>query len=173
MIKQQKKDLINKLKPLFQDTNLYIIEPQNLNAHHAYALRKAFYDNQVQCKHIPNALLARLLNQKTQPETLKRPSLVLFAPENPTRPAKVIETFLKENKDININLKFVYVYEETYEGKIDLKTITQLQSKEDLIAQILTTLQSPMTTLLQALQSNQQKLLSILTERAEQKENKS
>ena len=75
-------------------------------------------------------------------------------------PAKVIKEFRKKNsKPI---LKAAHIEESFYLGDENLNSLADLKSKDELIGDIITLLQSPAKNVVSALQSGGSKLSSIL-----------
>ena len=85
-------------------------------------------------------------------ETLSGPTSIMFA-ETGNAPAKLIEKFRKKNdKPL---LKAAYVEEAIYIGDDQLKALTEIKSKEELIGEIVGLLQAPMMNVVSSLQSGQ------------------
>lgn len=80
-------------------------------------------------------------------------------------PAKLIKDFRK--KGDRPLLKAAYVEQSIYLGDEQLEKLTSLKSKNELIADVLASLQSPMTNLLSALQSGGNNLAGALKTLAE------
>ena len=75
-------------------------------------------------------------------------------------PAKVIKEFRKKNeKPI---LKAAHIEEAMYIGDENLATLADLKSKEELIGDIITLLQSPAKNVISSLQSGGNKLAGII-----------
>ena len=75
-------------------------------------------------------------------------------------PAKVIKNFRKKsNKPI---LKGAYLEESIYIGDDKVDQLVQIKSKEEVIGEIITLLQSPAKNIINSLQSGGDKLSSIL-----------
>jgi large subunit ribosomal protein L10 len=76
-------------------------------------------------------------------------------------PAKVIKEFRKKSdKPV---LKGAFVEESIYVGDDQLDALVDIKSKEELIGDIISLLQSPAKNVISALQSSGQKLSGILT----------
>mgnify|MGYP007118349341 CR=1 FL=1 len=83
----------------------------------------------------------------------------------PNDPAKLIKDFRKDHpKPI---LKGAYVEESIYLGDDKLDLLIKLKSKEELIADVMLLLRSPVTNLLSALQSGGNKLAGVIKTLAE------
>jgi large subunit ribosomal protein L10 len=80
--------------------------------------------------------------------------------ESGNEPAKIIKEFRKNNaKPI---LKAAHIEESLYIGDENLKALADLKSKEELIGDIITLLQSPAKNVISALQSGGNKLSGIV-----------
>jgi large subunit ribosomal protein L10 len=84
---------------------------------------------------------------------------------NSNTPAKLIKDFRK-SKDKPV-LKGAYVEESIYLGDDKLDLLMKLKSKEELIADVILLLRSPVTNLLSALQSGGNKLAGVVMTLAE------
>ena len=164
MDKQKKKAVLVTLKPLFENSpHLYVVKGNGLNAQEAHNLRKYLYTHNVQCKVIPNALLAILVAQKAYQglnQVLQENSMVFFVKENPVAIAKIIKKFQK--KTSKLPLKAAWIYQQLFVGANQLDTLTKLKSKEELIGDVVHLLQSPIKQLISALQSSKDKLYGVM-----------
>jgi len=75
-------------------------------------------------------------------------------------PAKVIKTFRKKSE--KPVLKGAYIEENIYIGDDQLEALVNIKSREELIGEIITLLQSPAKNVVSALQSGGGKLSGIL-----------
>ena len=76
-------------------------------------------------------------------------------------PAKVIKEFRGDSGERPI-LKAAYIASSVYKGDEQLDTLSKLKSREELIGDVLTLLQSPMQNLLSGLNSGGSKIAGIL-----------
>ena len=79
--------------------------------------------------------------------------------ENPSTPAKLIKKWAKEGKP---QLKGAYVQECAFIGADKLEELVSIKSKEELIADIVALLQSPMRNVISALQSAPQTIAGVV-----------
>ena len=89
-------------------------------------------------------------NAKEIYDALKGNTTVMFS-ENANVPAKLIKDFSKKHK--KPVLKAAYVEEAIYMGADQLEALIAVKSKNELIADVVALLQSPMKTVLGQLQS--------------------
>ncbi len=100
-------------------------------------------------------------------DTLKGPTSIMFA-KSGNAPAKLIKEFRK--KSSKPLLKGAYIEEMTYVGDNQLDFLVALKSKNELIADVIGLLQSPVTNVMSALQSGRNILSGVvktLSERSE------
>ena len=94
------------------------------------------------------------------PEILKGNTSIMIS-ETGNAPAKVIKEFRKKsNKPV---LKGAYIEESVYVGDDQLDALVNIKSKEELIGDIITILQSPAKNVISALKSGGSTISGILT----------
>jgi large subunit ribosomal protein L10 len=101
--------------------------------------------------------------------TLKGNTSVMFT-ESGNGPAKLIKEFRKKFKTDRPILKGAYIEEMTYLGDDQLDFLVAIKSKDELIADIIALLQSPVKNVVSALQSGGNTLSGILTTLSEKSE---
>ena len=95
-------------------------------------------------------------------KVLKESTSLFFVEDNASQPAHILQKFHKDIKQKKPALKAAYVYEDLFLGANQLKALTQLKSKEELIATVVQLLQSPTNNLLSALKGSGSKLAGTL-----------
>ena len=113
---------------------------------------------------VKNTLLAKAMNKSDKdfgelPTVLKGNTSILLS-DTGNAPAKLIKEFRK--KSDKPLFKGAYVTEAIYIGDDQLDTLVNIKSKEELIGDIITILQSPAKNVISALQSGGNKLSGIL-----------
>ncbi len=93
------------------------------------------------------------------PDVLKGNTSLMVA-EVSKAPAKVIKDFRKKSE--KPVLKGAYVEESIYIGDENLEALVNIKSKEELIGEVVTLLQSPAKNVISALQSGGGKLAGII-----------
>ncbi|HDR51164.1 MAG TPA: 50S ribosomal protein L10 [Mariniphaga anaerophila] len=152
----EKKVIINNLKDQIDSySHFYLTDISGLNAEDTSNLRRLCFKQNVKLVVAKNTLLRKALegSQKSAEElydALKGNTTVMFT-ENGNAPAKLIKDFSKKHK--KPVLKAAYVEESIYIGADQLDTLIAVKSKNELIADVVALLQSPMQTLLSQLQS--------------------
>ncbi len=165
MTRQDKNDAIENLKEALGDIkNLYLADIAGLDAAETSALRRACFKENIKLQVVKNTLLAKAMEASTHDfgelaEILKGNTSLMFS-ESGNAPAKVIKSFRK-NSDKPI-LKGAFLEEAIYIGDEQLDALVAVKSKDELIGEIITLLQSPTKNVVSALQSGGGKLSGIL-----------
>lgn len=156
MKSSEKQVIINNLQEQIDSYNhFYLADISGLNAEDTSDLRRLCFKQDVKLIVVKNTLLRKALeNSKKDAEeiydALKGNVSVMFT-ENGNVPAKLIKDFTRtHDKPV---LKAAYVEESVYIGADQLDVLVAVKSKNELIADVVALLQSPMTTLLSQLKS--------------------
>ena len=173
MNKKEKNELIDVLnKMLEENKNFYLADIAGLTAEESSSLRRLCYKQNVTIQVVKNTLLKKAFEKNSKDfnqldEVLKGNTSIMFADE-PKAPASVIKTFRKKSeKPI---LKAAHIEEEFYIGDNNLSILSELKSKNELIGDIITLLQSPAKNVISSLQSSSSKLSGIVKALSEKKE---
>lgn len=169
MTRDEKTQLIAELtETLRQASGFYILNPGPLNAEETIAFRRRLYEKGLRLLVVKNTLLAKAIEQAGISDVagfepaLKEMTGVVFCANDPRAPAQVLEAFRKDTQKDYPILKAAYVEETLFVGEQHLEALTRLKSKQDLIAELIARLQSPMQQLLGALQSAGQTIAGTL-----------
>ena len=92
--------------------------------------------------------------------SLHKVTAIMFS-ENPKEPALILSSFRKDSKQERPVLKAAFIDGSVYEGDDQLKTLTTLKSKQDLIGEIIGLLQSPAKNVISGLNAGS-KLASLI-----------
>ncbi len=165
-MKREEKDIIiNDLVELFQNNeHFYIADISELDGEQTSDLRRACFQKEIKLMVVKNTLLKRALEQSNFEveelyEVLKGPTSVMFT-HTGNQPAKLIKEFRKKlEKPV---LKGAFVEEGIYIGDDQLDTLSEIKSKEELIAELIGLLQSPMKNVVSSLQSGKNILAGVL-----------
>ncbi|MGB0316620.1 MAG: 50S ribosomal protein L10 [Flavobacteriaceae bacterium] len=165
MTRQEKKEAIENLKAALSEAkNLYLADIAGLDATQTSDLRRACFKENIQLQVVKNTLLAKAMEASDQDfgeltEILKGNTSLMFS-ETGNAPAKVIKNFRKKSeKPI---LKGAFIEQAIYIGDDQIDALTAIKSKEELVGEIITLLQSPTKNVISALQSGGGKLSGIL-----------
>ncbi|CAM1351405.1 MULTISPECIES: 50S ribosomal protein L10 [Tenacibaculum] len=166
MTREEKSQVIQDLTAQLADTStIYLADISGLDAATTSNLRRACFKANVQLAVVKNTLLSKAMEASDKdfgelPDVLKGNTSMLIA-EAANAPAKVIKEFRKKSKDRPL-LKGAYVEEAVYIGDDQLDALVNIKSREELIGDIITLLQSPAKNVVSALQSGGGKLSGIL-----------
>ena len=165
MRKEDKQVLIDSiLSDLKACPNFYLTDVSDLNAEKTSQLRRQCFNSGVKMIVVKNALLHKAMQQMEKDyeglyDVLKG-STALMLCETGNAPAKLIKSFRKTS-DRPI-LKGAYIEECCYIGDDMIDALCNVKSKNDLIADVIALLQSPMKNIISGLQSGGNKLSGIL-----------
>ncbi len=155
MTRQEKDVLISDLAERLSESGVvYLTDIADLNAEDSGKLRRLCFQRQVQLKVVKNTLLAKAMervegkNYGELADVLKGNTGIMFS-ETGNAPAKLIKEFRKKSK--KPLLKGAYVEESVYIGDENLDALVDLKSREELIGEIITLLQSPAKNVISAL----------------------
>jgi large subunit ribosomal protein L10 len=173
MNKQEKNEMIATLQGMLNDnTNFYLADISGLTAEENSALRRLCFKREVSLKVVKNTLLKKAFEKNDTDFSELYSVLVgntsIMQSEAANSAAKVIKEFRKKNE--KPTLKAAYLQEALYIGDENLSALADLKSKNELIGDIITLLQSPAKNVITSLESGGNKLSAIvkaLQERAE------
>ena len=173
MRKEDKQVLIDSILSKLQGCpNFYLTDVSDLNAEKTSQLRRQCFNSGVKMIVVKNALLHKAMQQMEKDyeglyDVLKG-STALMLCETGNAPAKLIKNFRKTS-DRPI-LKGAFIEECCYIGDDMLDALCSIKSKNDLIADVIALLQSPMKNVISGLQSGGHKLSGILETLSERPE---
>ena len=156
MKSSEKKVIIDNLQEQINAYNhFYLTDISGLNAENTSNLRRLCFNQNVKLVVVKNTLLRKALESSNKNveeiyDALKGSTSVMFT-ENANVPAKLIKHFSKKHK--KPVLKAAYVQESVYLGADQLDALIAVKSKNELIADVVAMLKSPMNTVLSQLQS--------------------
>ncbi len=159
MTKQEKNEVIEVLKGKFaQYNNFYITDTESLTVAQVGKLRNHCFNKQVEMKVAKNTLIKKALESLDAEkysgvyDSLHKVTALMFS-ENPKEPAMIISTFRKENNNEKPLLKAAFINGDVFVGNDQLKALTQIKTKNELIGEVIGLLQSPIQRVLGALQN--------------------
>ena len=175
MTKDQKNEVIELLKNKFsQYNNFYVTDTESLTVAQVGKLRRACFDKQVEMKVAKNTLIRKALESLDSQrytgvyDALHNVTALMFC-ENPKEPALIISSFRKDINNDKPVLKAAFIDGDVFSGDNQLKALTTLRSKQDLIGEIITLLQSPAKNVMSALNAGGKlaNIIKALEERAQ------
>ena len=165
MTKEEKVLEIESLTTRLKDVrNLYITDIAGLNALETSNLRRMCFKAGIKLSVVKNTLLERAMTSSGKDfgelkDLLKGNTSLMFS-ESGNGPAKIIKDFRKKSdKPI---LKGAFIEETVYIGDDQINQLVALKSKEEVIGDIISLLQSPAKNLISALKSGGGKVSGIL-----------
>jgi len=176
MKREEKNVLIDNLCDQINTNNhFYLTDISDLNAFETSDLRRKCFTSKIKLVVVKNTLLKLALDKaekdyKDLYDILKGSTSIMFS-ETGNAPAKLIKEFRKTHE--RPVLKAAFVEESVYIGDEQLELLTNIKSKEELIADVVMLLQSPIKNLTGALMSAGNNLtgaLKTISEKAETKD---
>lgn len=165
MTKEEKNQLINDLTANLQKyDNIYIADTSELDADKTSQLRRNCFKREVKLIVVKNTLLKKAMENSGKDfselfSVLKGSSSIMLS-ESSNTPAKLIQEFRKKNQ--KPVLKGAYVQSMCFVGDNQIDTLANLKTKNELIADVILALQSPMQKVLGGLQSGGQTIAGVL-----------
>lgn len=163
MTKEQKNEVIVALKEKFsQYDNFYVTDTESLTVAQIGKLRKACFDKQIEMKVAKNTLIKKALESIDAEKysevynSLHKVTALMFS-ENPKNPALIISSFRNESKGEMPVLKAAFINGDVYSGDNQLKALTQIKTKHELIGEVIGLLQSPAKRVLAGLLQHHEK----------------
>lgn len=165
MTREEKSQVIQDLTATLADTDtIYLADISGLDALTTSNLRRACFKANVKLAVVKNTLLSKAMEASDKEfgelQDILKGNTSLMIAEAGNAPAKVIKEFRK--KSDKPLLKGAYVEESIYVGDDQLEALVNIKSREELIGEIITILQSPAKNVVSALQSGGGKIAGIL-----------
>jgi len=166
MTKEEKQSAINDLSEKLDSNGvIYITDISELDAIATSSLRRQCFAKDIKLSVVKNTLLKKAMeNLKDKDlselyDVLPGPTAIMIS-EVGNAPAKLIKDFRKKNdKPI---LKGAYVEETVFVGDDQLKTLVDIKSKNELIGEVISLLQSPAKNVISALTSSKSTIAGIV-----------
>ena len=151
--------------------HFYLVDVTGLNAEATSNLRRKCFKSEIKMVVVKNTLLHKAfeasdVNFEPLYVALKGTTAVMFT-NTANVPAKLLKEYEKEEIP---SLKAAYVEESTYVGVDKLAELAALKSKNEVIAEIISLLQSPAKNVVSALQSGANTIHGVLTTLGERPE---
>ncbi len=163
MTKAEKNEVIEVLKGKFsQYNNFYVTDTESLSVEQITKLRRTCFDKQVEMKVAKNTLIRKALESLDTDRysgmfgSLNNVTALMFS-ENPKDPALIITSFRKDTNGEKPTLKAAFINGDIYTGDTNLKALTQIKTKNELIGEVIGLLQSPAKRVLAALLHHHEK----------------
>lgn len=159
MTKEQKAQMIDDLTAVLAESNIvYLADISGLDATNTTELRRACYKGDISLRVVKNTLLRKAMERSEGKDfsglyDAMAGNTAMMIAEKGNAPAKVIETFRKKSdKPV---LKGAWIENNVYVGDDKLSTLSALKSREEMIADIIALLKSPIQSLVSQLQNKE------------------
>lgn len=174
MTREEKGQIIDELAEKFsQHDHFYITDASGFTVEQINAFRRICFHKGVEYRVYKNTLIRKALekqggNYESLYKVLHGFSGVIFSKESGNAPAKAIQEYRKKNEG-KPAFKAASIQADIFIGEESLKMLGDLKSKNEIIGEIISMLQSPAQNVLSALLSSKQTvagLVKTLEERA-------
>jgi len=175
MTREEKVEQVNELKEKFKNNpTFYVTDAGGLDVASTNALRRMCYEKGIEYKVYKNTLIKKALEEQEGDfsglfDVLKGFSGIMFSGENANLPAKLIKEYRKKGREKPL-LKGAAIESDLFLGDDKLDSLSELKSKNELIGEVITLLQSPAKNVIGALQSGGKKLSGIVKTLADREE---
>ena len=171
MNKNEKAELIAEAKELIQNASaVYLTDYSKINVSDISEIRNQFRKDGVTYRVFKNTLFKRALDESGKFEKLadhlEGMTGFAFASTNPVAPAKIIKKYNDTSQ--KFPLKACYIETQYYDGS-KLKELAELPTKEEVIAGILGSLNSPASGIVGSIAAVLRELVSVIDEVSKKK----
>jgi len=173
MTREEKSKVIERLTAeLADNTNIYMTDASGLNAIDTSKLRRACFKANIKLSVVKNSLLAKAMEASERDfgelnQVLVGNTALMYSKVG-NSPAKLIKEFRKKSeKPI---LKGASIEDTVYLGDDQVSFLANIKSKEELIGEVISILQSPSKNLISALLSSKSTISGVLKTLADKKE---
>lgn len=163
----EKAQIIDSLTEVLKEYGMvYLTDISGFNAVQTSLFRRECFKRDIKLVVVKNTLLIKAM-EKTEMDfselatVAKGPTSILLS-RTANEPAKLIKEFRKKQNLEKPLFKGAYAQESTYLGENQLEALINIKSKEQLIGDVLSMLQSPMQNLMSALQSGGSNLVGLM-----------
>lgn len=161
MTKDQKQEVIDALKEKFtQYSNFYITDTESLSVAQVTNLRRHCFNKDVEIKVAKNTLIRKALESLDSEkyvgiyDSLHKVTALMFS-ESPKEPAMIISGFRKEINGDKPVLKAAFLNGDVFVGNDQLVALTKIKTKNEMIGEVISLLQSPIQRVLGGLQNRE------------------
>ncbi len=178
-VKQKREIVASLINSLKEYPSFYLVKMEGLKALQDNKFRRKLFENELKVRVVKNTLLIKALEQVSQEngadysqvyEVLKGNTAIIFIDEERYNlPAKIIKSF-REDEGLELpELKAAYIDGDIYVGDGQLKALTKLKSRDELLMEVMHLVRSPFDAVLGAIKQGQAKIFGLL-EAIEQKQ---
>jgi len=175
MTREEKAQIIEKLAQKFADNaHFYITDASGLTVAQVNAFRRLCFKSGVEYGVYKNTMIRKALEKQEGADytplfkVLNGFSGVIFSKEVGNTPAKVIKEY-QTKLEGRPGLKGASIGSDLFIGKENLNTLAELKSKNELIGEVISLLQSPAKNVVSALLSGRHKVAGLVKALEERK----
>ena len=174
MTREEKSKVIEKLTTeLAENTNIYMTDVSGLDASETSNLRRACFKANIKLSVVKNTLLSKAMETSEKDfgnldEVLVGNTALMYS-EVGNSPAKLIKQFRKKSE--RPLLKGASIEDAIYVGDDQVEFLANIKSREELIGEVITLLQSPAKNVISALQSSGSTISGVLKTLSENNKN--
>jgi large subunit ribosomal protein L10 len=175
MTREEKAVIIDELAEKFsQNSHYYITDASSLTVAQINAFRRICFNTGVEYRVYKNTLIRKALekngfNDEELFKVLHGFSGVIFSKESGNAPARAIKEYRKKQEG-KPGLKAALVESTLFIGEQHLNALSDLKSKNELIGDIISLLESPIKNVVSALQSSKQTVAGLVKTLEERKQ---
>jgi large subunit ribosomal protein L10 len=164
MKRNEKTESISEIKELLEgSTAVYLTDYHGINVEDISDIRNQFRNEGVRYKVFKNTLVKRALDEVGKYDKIADHLIGMtgfaFTSTNPLAPAKIINKYFVDKE--KLSLKACYVEGEYFEGS-QLKALAALPTKDELIASIMGSLDSPVSGIVGAINAVMRDLVNVV-----------
>ena len=174
MTREEKSKVIERLTTeLAENTNIYMTDVSGLDAFETSKLRRACFKANIKLSVVKNTLLSKAMESSEKDfgnldEVLVGNTALMYS-EVGNSPAKLIKQFRKKSE--RPLLKGASIEDAIYVGDDQVEFLANIKSREELIGDVITLLQSPAKNVISALQSSGSTISGVLKTLSENNKN--
>jgi len=174
MTREEKSKVIERLTTeLAENTNIYMTDVSGLDASETSKLRRACFKTNIKLSVVKNTLLSKAMESSEKDfgnldEVLVGNTALMYS-EVGNSPAKLIKQFRKKSE--RPLLKGASIEDAIYVGDDQVEFLANIKSREELIGEVITLLQSPAKNVISALQSSGSTISGVLKTLSENNKN--
>ena len=174
MTREEKSKVIERLTTeLAENTNIYMTDVSGLDASETSNLRRACFKANIKLSVVKNSLLSKAMETSEKDfgnldEVLVGNTALMYS-EVGNSPAKLIKQFRKKSE--RPLLKGASIEDAIYVGDDQVEFLANIKSREELIGDVITLLQSPAKNVISALQSSGSTISGVLKTLSENNKN--
>jgi large subunit ribosomal protein L10 len=168
MTREEKAQIIDELSAKFADnSHFYITDATGFTVDQVNTFRRLCYKNGIEYRVYKNTLIRKALEKQDGVDytplfkTLQGFSGVIFSKEAANLPARVIQEFRRKLEGRPV-LKAASIDSDIFIGDENVKLLSELKSKNELIGDVISLLQSPAKNVLSALLSGKHTIAGLV-----------